>query len=80
MWNIKERRSVHVWNNVVPKCNSFLTAKVYCTPSFNCKSGDLLAYPHGKDVVITERLTWKEICRLKCPNLKTVSIFISFCR
>ncbi|XP_043479156.1 WD repeat and HMG-box DNA-binding protein 1 [Leptopilina heterotoma] len=77
VWNIKEKRSVHTWNNVVPKCNSFLTAKIYCVPSFNCKNGDFLAYPHGKDVVVVERSTWKETFRLKCPDLKTE---ISICK
>lgn len=77
VWNIKEKRSVHTWSNVVPKCNSFLTAKIYCVPSFNCKNGDFLAYPHGKDVIVVERSTWKEAFRLKCPDLKTE---ISICK
>lgn len=71
VWNIKEKRTVHVWNNVVPKCNSFFTAKSYCTPSFKCTDGSSLAYPSNKDVVIMERSSWKELCRLRCPTLKT---------
>ncbi|XP_034948517.1 WD repeat and HMG-box DNA-binding protein 1-like [Chelonus insularis] len=70
VWNIKEKKSIHTWNNIVPKCNSFFTAKALCTPSFNCKDGSTLAYPHGKDVIIIQRETWKEINKLKCPNLK----------
>jgi len=73
VWNIKEKRTIHVWNNIVPKCNSFFTAKSYCTPSFKCTDGSCLAYPSNKDVVIVERASWKELCRLKCPTLKTVS-------
>ncbi|XP_011876288.1 PREDICTED: WD repeat and HMG-box DNA-binding protein 1 [Vollenhovia emeryi] len=71
IWNIKEKRTIHVWNNVVPKCNSFFTAKSYCTPSFKCTDGSYLAYPSNKDVVIVERSSWKELCRLKCPTLRT---------
>ncbi|XP_070155887.1 WD repeat and HMG-box DNA-binding protein 1 isoform X2 [Polyergus mexicanus] len=71
VWNIKERRTVHVWNNIVPKCNSFFTAKSYCTPSFKCTDGSCLAYPSNKDVVVVERLSWKELCRLKYSTLKT---------
>ncbi|RLU23684.1 hypothetical protein DMN91_003890 [Ooceraea biroi] len=71
VWNIKDKRTVHVWNNTVPKCNSFFTAKSYCTPSFKCTDGSYLAYPSNKDIVIVERLSWKELYRLKCPNLKT---------
>ncbi|XP_071642540.1 WD repeat and HMG-box DNA-binding protein 1-like [Temnothorax longispinosus] len=71
VWNIKEKRTVHVWNNVVPKCNSFFIAKSYCTPSFKCTDGSCLAYPSNKDVVIVERSSWKELCRLKCSTLKT---------
>ncbi|KAK0078713.1 hypothetical protein PV325_002159 [Microctonus aethiopoides] len=70
VWDIKEKKSIHTWNNIVPKCNSFFTAKSYCTPSFNCKDGSYLAYPHGKDIVLIERGTWKEIGKLKCSNLK----------
>lgn len=75
VWNIKEKRAVNIWNNVVPKCNSFFTAKTYCTPSFHCKDGSCLAYPHNKDIIIVERLTWKESHRLKCPTLKSVSFY-----
>ncbi|XP_077278003.1 WD repeat and HMG-box DNA-binding protein 1-like [Temnothorax americanus] len=71
VWNIKEKRTIHVWNNVVPKCNSFFTAKSYCTPSFKCTDGSCLAYPFNKNVVIVERSSWKELCRLKCSTLKT---------
>ncbi|XP_047354511.1 WD repeat and HMG-box DNA-binding protein 1 isoform X1 [Vespa velutina] len=71
VWSIKEKRAVNIWNNVVPKCNSFFTAKTYCTPSFHCKDGSCLAYPHNKDIIIVERLTWKESHRLKCPTLKS---------
>ncbi|XP_011171190.1 WD repeat and HMG-box DNA-binding protein 1 [Solenopsis invicta] len=71
VWNIKEKRIVHVWNNIFPKCNSFFTAKLYCTPSFKCTDGSCLAYPSNKDVVIVERLSWKELYRLKCPTLKS---------
>ncbi|KAI4502565.1 hypothetical protein M0802_002477 [Mischocyttarus mexicanus] len=70
VWNIKEKRTINVWNNVVPKSNSFFTAKTYCTPSFHCKDGSCLAYPHNKDIIIVERLTWKESHKLKCPTLK----------
>ncbi|KAL6444509.1 hypothetical protein ACFW04_001974 [Cataglyphis niger] len=71
IWNIREKRTIHVWNNIVPKCNSFFTAKSYCTPSFKCTDGSCLAYPSNKDVVIVERLSWKELYRLKCSTLKT---------
>ncbi|KAL0104850.1 hypothetical protein PUN28_016473 [Cardiocondyla obscurior] len=71
VWNIKEKRIVHTWNNIVPKCNSFFIAKSYCTPSFKCTDGSCLAYPSNKDVVIVERSSWKELYKLKCPTLKT---------
>ncbi|KYN15387.1 WD repeat and HMG-box DNA-binding protein 1 [Trachymyrmex cornetzi] len=51
VWNIKEKRTVHVWNNIVPKCNSFFIAKSYCTPSFKCTDGSCLAYPANKDEI-----------------------------
>ncbi|XP_057323397.1 WD repeat and HMG-box DNA-binding protein 1 [Microplitis mediator] len=70
VWSIKEKKSVHSWSNVVPKCNSFFTAKAHCAPSFNAKDGSYLAYPHQKDLVLVERNSWKEITRLKCPALK----------
>ncbi|XP_014610650.1 PREDICTED: WD repeat and HMG-box DNA-binding protein 1-like [Polistes canadensis] len=70
IWDIKEKCTVNIWNNVVPKCNSFFTAKTYCTPSFHCKDGSCLAYPHNKDIIIVERLTWKESYKLQCPTLK----------
>ncbi|XP_025153504.1 WD repeat and HMG-box DNA-binding protein 1 isoform X2 [Harpegnathos saltator] len=70
IWNIKEKRATHIWNNIVPKCNSFFTAKSYCTPSFKCTDGSCLAYPSNKDVVIVERSSWRELYRLKYPNLK----------
>ncbi|XP_011639181.1 WD repeat and HMG-box DNA-binding protein 1 isoform X2 [Pogonomyrmex barbatus] len=71
IWNIKEKRTVHIWNNILPKCNSFFNAKSYCTPSFKSTDGSCLAYPSNKDIVIVERLSWKELCRLKCSTLKT---------
>lgn len=73
VWNIKEKRVANIWNNIVPKCNSFFTAKVYCAPSFQSESGNYLAYPHMKDVAIVERSSWKELFRLKCINIKSVS-------
>ncbi|XP_015609721.1 WD repeat and HMG-box DNA-binding protein 1 [Cephus cinctus] len=71
VWNIKEKRIVHIWENVVPKCNSFFTAKTYSTPSFHPEDGRVLAYPHGKEIVIIERYTWKELFKLRCSELKT---------
>ncbi|XP_020290374.1 WD repeat and HMG-box DNA-binding protein 1 [Pseudomyrmex gracilis] len=71
IWNIKEKRTVHTWNNIVPKSNSFFTAKSYCIPSFKCTDGSYLAYPNNKDVIVVERSSWKELYRLKYPNLKT---------
>ncbi|KAG8040639.1 hypothetical protein G9C98_002635 [Cotesia typhae] len=71
VWSIKEKKSVHTWSNVVPKCNSFFTAKAHCTPSFNAKDGSWLAYSHQKDVVFVERNSWRETNRFKCPTLKT---------
>ncbi|KAG7206975.1 hypothetical protein KM043_000866 [Ampulex compressa] len=71
VWDIKEKRIASVWNNVVPKCNSFFTAKAYCTPSFHSTDGHLLAYPHNKDIVVVERITWKELYRLKHPGIRT---------
>ncbi|XP_012277279.1 WD repeat and HMG-box DNA-binding protein 1 isoform X2 [Orussus abietinus] len=70
VWDIKEKKAIHIWNNVVPKCNSFFMAKTYSTPSFHSVDGSVLAYPHEKDVVVTERSTWKELFRLKCSNLR----------
>ena len=71
VWNIKEKRVANIWNNIVPKCNSFFTAKTYCVPSFQSKDGSSLAYPYMKDVVVVERSTWKELFRLKCINIKS---------
>ncbi|XP_076761304.1 WD repeat and HMG-box DNA-binding protein 1 isoform X2 [Xylocopa sonorina] len=71
VWNIKEKCVVHIWPNVVPKCNSFFTAKVYAVPSFNPKDGNYLAYPSMKEVIIIERSSWKESFRLKCINIKS---------
>jgi hypothetical protein len=59
-------------NNVVPKSNSFFTAKVYATPSFHSKSGKYLAYPHGKEIIIVERSLWKEMFKLKATEIKNV--------
>ncbi|XP_043253112.1 WD repeat and HMG-box DNA-binding protein 1 [Colletes gigas] len=70
VWNIKEKRVAHIWNNIVPKCNSFFTAKAYCMPSFQTKDGSCLAYPYMKDVVVVERSSWKELFHLKCINIK----------
>ncbi|XP_076276688.1 WD repeat and HMG-box DNA-binding protein 1 [Lasioglossum baleicum] len=77
VWNIKEKRVANVWNNIVPKCNSFFTAKAYCTPSFQSTDGSCLAYPHMKDVVVVERASWKELFHLKCINIKSE---ISICK
>ncbi|KZC07659.1 PREDICTED: WD repeat and HMG-box DNA-binding protein 1 [Dufourea novaeangliae] len=77
VWNIKEKRVANIWNNIVPKCNSFFTSKVYCVPSFQGKDGSCLAYPHMKDVVVVERSSWKELFHLKCINIKTE---ISICK
>lgn len=75
VWNIKEKRVVNIWTNVMPKCNSFFTAKTYGVPSFHPKDGRYLAYPNVKDVIIVERSSWKELFRLKCINIKTVRFF-----
>ncbi|XP_031834526.2 WD repeat and HMG-box DNA-binding protein 1 isoform X1 [Nomia melanderi] len=77
VWNIKEKCVVNIWNNIVPKCNSFFTAKAYCVPSFETKDGGYLAYPHIKDIVIVERSSWKELFHLKCINIKSE---ISICK
>ncbi|XP_054000831.1 WD repeat and HMG-box DNA-binding protein 1 [Hylaeus anthracinus] len=77
VWNIKDKHVVNIWHNVVPKCNSFFTAKAYCVPSFQAKDGSYLAYPHMKDVVVVERSSWKELFRLKCINIKND---ISICK
>ncbi|KAJ8681513.1 hypothetical protein QAD02_017305 [Eretmocerus hayati] len=69
VWSIKDRRSVHTWN-VVPKCNSFFTAKAYAAPSFQCKIGEYLAYPQYKEVVVVMRNTWKEAFKLRTTELK----------
>lgn len=71
VWDIKEKKSIHTWSNVVPKCNSFETAKSFCTPAFNSNGGSFLAYPHGKEIILVERNTWKELSRLKCSLLKS---------
>ncbi|XP_012148705.2 WD repeat and HMG-box DNA-binding protein 1 [Megachile rotundata] len=71
VWNIKDKHVVNTWANVVPKCNSFFTAKTYGVPSFHPKDGSYLAYPFMKDVVIVERSSWKELFRLKCINIKS---------
>lgn len=71
VWNIKEKCVVNIWTNVIPKCNSFFTAKIYGVPSFHPKNGSYLAYPNVKDVIIIERSSWKELFRLKCINIKT---------
>ncbi|XP_033334142.2 WD repeat and HMG-box DNA-binding protein 1 isoform X2 [Megalopta genalis] len=71
VWNIKEKRVANIWNNIVPKSNSFFTAKVYCIPSFQTKDGSCLAYPHMKDVVVVERTSWKELFHLRCINIKS---------
>ena len=72
MWNLKDKQTVHILNNIVPKCNSFQTAKVYGTPSFHSKTGEYLAYPHNKEVVVVERSTWKELFKLKSDEIKRV--------
>lgn len=77
VWNIKEKRVANIWNNIVPKCNSFFTAKAYCVPSFETIDGRYLAYPYMKDVVIVERPSWKELFHLKCINIKND---ISICK
>ncbi|XP_058806114.1 WD repeat and HMG-box DNA-binding protein 1 [Phymastichus coffea] len=77
IWSIKDKKSIYTWNNIVPKANSFFTAKAYGTPSFETKSGKYLAYPHGKEVIIVERGTWKESFRLKSTDIKND---ISICR
>ncbi|XP_046490763.1 WD repeat and HMG-box DNA-binding protein 1 isoform X1 [Neodiprion pinetum] len=70
VWDIKEKQVAHIWNNVVPKGNSFFTSKTYSTPSFQCEDGKTLAFPQGKEVVVVERGTWKELFKLRCPDLK----------
>ncbi|XP_066591186.1 WD repeat and HMG-box DNA-binding protein 1 isoform X2 [Prorops nasuta] len=70
VWSILKKQSIHVWNDVVPKCNSFFTARSYGLPSFHCKDGSYLAYPHNKTVVIVERKHWKESFQLTCTSLK----------
>ncbi|XP_014213923.1 WD repeat and HMG-box DNA-binding protein 1 [Copidosoma floridanum] len=70
VWSIKDKRSVHTWNNVVPKCNSFFTAKVYGVPSFSCKNGEYLAYPQGREVIVVERSSWKEVFKLRSVEIK----------
>lgn len=77
VWNIKEKRAVHIWPNVVPKSNSFFAAKTYGVPSFHPKDGSWLAYPNMKDVVLFERSSWKESFRLKCVNIRSE---ISICK
>ncbi|XP_063971990.1 WD repeat and HMG-box DNA-binding protein 1 [Diachasmimorpha longicaudata] len=69
IWSIQEKKAIHTLN-VVPKCNSFFTAKVHSSPSFDPKDGKYLAYPQGSEVVVIERGTWKELFRLSSPNLK----------
>ncbi|KAL7298415.1 hypothetical protein TKK_0008609 [Trichogramma kaykai] len=70
VWSIKEKKVVQTWNNVVPKCNSFYNAKTYSVPSFCPKSGAYLAYPQGKEVIVTERSSWQEVFRLKSNEIK----------
>ncbi|XP_008217215.1 WD repeat and HMG-box DNA-binding protein 1 [Nasonia vitripennis] len=70
IWSIKDKKSVHTWNNVVPKCNGFFTAKVYATPSFQSKNGEYLAYPQGKEIIVVERSSWKETFRLRSTDIK----------
>lgn len=76
VWSIKDKKSIHTWSNVVPKANSFFTAKVYGTPSFETQNGKYLAYPHGKEVIVAERSTWRESFRLKSANIKNVNFVL----
>lgn len=69
VWNIKEKKQIKSWN-VVPKSNSFNTAKSLSIPSFETTKGKFLAYPHGKEVVVVERDSWKELFKLKYSTLK----------
>ncbi|CAK9804293.1 WD repeat and HMG-box DNA-binding protein 1 [Anthophora quadrimaculata] len=71
VWNIKEKRVINTWTNIIPKSNSFFTAKIYGVPSFHPKDGSCLAYPYMKDVVLVERYSWKELFHLKCINIKS---------
>lgn len=69
IWKIKLKKCIHTLNNVIPKCNSFGSAKVYGTPSFN---DEYLAYPHGKKIVVLEKSSWKELFTLTLSEIKNV--------
>ncbi|XP_025602291.2 WD repeat and HMG-box DNA-binding protein 1 [Athalia rosae] len=77
VWDIKQKKVVHIWNDIVPKGNSFFTSRTRGMPSFECKDGKILAYPLGKEVVIVQRTSWKESLKLKCPDLRAV---LSICK
>ncbi|OAD56165.1 WD repeat and HMG-box DNA-binding protein 1 [Eufriesea mexicana] len=51
VWDIKTKCVANIWVNVIPKCNSFFTAKIYGVPSFHPKDGSYLAFPSIKDEI-----------------------------
>lgn len=58
IWDLINEKEIHSISGF-DKCNSFEVAKILGCPSFEPISGDFLAYPKGKEIIVIETGKWE---------------------
>uniref|UniRef100_A0A182QLY3 Uncharacterized protein n=1 Tax=Anopheles farauti TaxID=69004 RepID=A0A182QLY3_9DIPT len=60
VWDMKTKELKHTIDGL-RKVKTFEAAEYFTTPSFEPRTGALLAYPSGKDVIVLNTTSWKEV-------------------
>lgn len=76
IWDLLSKKEIHSISGF-EKSNSFEVAKTLGCPSFEPVSGDFLAYPKGKEIIVIDTEKWQTKYTLKDNN---VSSNYSLCR
>uniref|UniRef100_A0A182NHX9 Uncharacterized protein n=1 Tax=Anopheles dirus TaxID=7168 RepID=A0A182NHX9_9DIPT len=76
VWDMKTKELKHTIEGL-PKVKTFEAAEYFTAPSFEPRSGALLAYPSGRGVVVLNTTSWKEV---KTFTNKKLTADLTVCR
>ncbi|XP_050091209.1 WD repeat and HMG-box DNA-binding protein 1 [Anopheles aquasalis] len=68
VWDLKTKELKKTFEGLA-KVKSFEAVLNFASPSFEPKTGSMLAYPNGKDVIIVSTSSWEMVKKLVNPSL-----------
>lgn len=69
VWSLTDKKLIKTIEGLPIKTKSFTNTKVYGTPSFEPKTGQLLAYPKGREIVVVGTDNWEPRFTFANPNI-----------